>query len=140
MDESVARALRIDRNSTVDDRRVDISTTGARTGRPRRIEIWLYRAADRLYLTGRPGSRAWYANLLAHPRFTLHLKGGVVADLPALAVPVTHEAERRRIFAELLDDINASDAIPHPDPQPTVEDWLAGSPLVEIQLVDATAT
>jgi deazaflavin-dependent oxidoreductase (nitroreductase family) len=137
MDEHITRALRIDRSSTVADRRVDITTTGARTGRPRRVEIWLYRAAGQLYLTGRPGPRAWYANLLSQPRFTLHLKGKVTADLPARAVAVTGEAERRRIFTELLGDINGSDAIPHPNPRPTVEDWLAGSPLVEIHLVDA---
>jgi deazaflavin-dependent oxidoreductase (nitroreductase family) len=136
VDGDLARALRIDRTATVADRRVDITTVGARTGQPRRIEIWLYRASDRLYLTGRPGPRGWYANLLANPCFTLHLKGKVRADLPARAVAVTDEAERGRVFAELIDDINGSDAIPHPDPLPTVADWLAGSPLVEVQLLE----
>ena len=54
-------------------RTVEITTTGRRTGRPRRIETWRYRADGRYWLTGSPGSRDWYANLLANPDFTLHL-------------------------------------------------------------------
>ena len=44
------------------DRTVDITTTGARSGQPQRIEIWTWIADDRVYLTGSPGRRAWYAN------------------------------------------------------------------------------
>lgn len=120
--------------SSAAERTIDITTTGNRTGRPRRIEIWFYRAGGRLYLSGTPGRRAWAANLRANPAFTFHLKNGVVADLPATATEVTDEAERRAAFAAFVDDLNQ----PH-DPgrigRPTrVEDWLAGSPLFAIQI------
>jgi deazaflavin-dependent oxidoreductase (nitroreductase family) len=76
--EDVLAALR--RNRTM-----DITTIGAKTGLPRRIEIWAWPDGDRLYLTGSPGRRDWYANLRANPDFTLHLRRGIraAADLRA---------------------------------------------------------
>lgn len=35
-----------------------------------------------------PRTRDWLANLAAEPRFTFHLKHGIVADLPAVATVV----------------------------------------------------
>ena len=52
---------------------IDITTTGRNSGRPRRIEIWLHTVDGRLYITGSPGRRDWYANLLAQPCFIFHL-------------------------------------------------------------------
>ncbi|RIX28644.1 nitroreductase/quinone reductase family protein [Amnibacterium setariae] len=129
----VLRALDIDRHSTAWQRTVDITTTGARTGRPRRIEIWFHKIEGRWYLSSTPARRSWYANLLAHPRFVFHLKHGIRADLPAIAVPVPDPTERRRIFQHIVDDFNQ----PH-DPARVgraqhVEDWLAASPLLEIR-------
>ena len=78
--------------------------------------------------------RSWYGNLLAHPRFTFHLKHGVRADLAATAVPVTDDAMKGRVFGYIVDDFNQ----PHNPariPQPTRrEDWKEGSPLMEIKL------
>src|SRR5262249_20671952 len=37
------------------NRTVDITTTGARSGRAQRIEIWAWVAGDVVYLTGTPG-------------------------------------------------------------------------------------
>ena len=76
MDERVRQAL-------ANDRTIDITTTGRSSGLPCRIETWFYRVDDRIYLTGSPGRRDWYANLLANPEFTFHLKQSVGADLPA---------------------------------------------------------
>lgn len=81
------------------DGTVDITTRGARTGEPRRIEIWFVHLAGRTFLTGTPGPRGWYANLLAHDRLTFHLKESARADLPARAVPVTDEETRRWVFS-----------------------------------------
>lgn len=136
MDAAVRAALAIDRASSARERTIDITTIGNRTGRPRRIEIWLYRFDGGLSLSGMPGRRAWTQNLRATPAFTLHLKHGVVADLPATAREVTDEAERREAFSAFVDDLNQ----PH-NPgrirQPTsAEEWLAGSPLFAIVLDD----
>ncbi|MEU6630290.1 nitroreductase/quinone reductase family protein [Streptomyces parvus] len=107
------------------ERIVDITTTGRRSGRPSRIEIFFYRAHGETYLcsgtSGRPTD--WYANLLANPDFTLHLKHGVRADLPARAEPVTDPERRREVLAAIVADLNQ----PH-DPgtigRTRLDDWL----------------
>ena len=76
---------------------VDITTIGRFSGKPRRIEIWMYRIDGRYIITGTPGPRDWYANLLANPSMTLHLPGGF--DLPAVATPVFDQGFRRDVFA-----------------------------------------
>ncbi len=115
------------RQALATDRTIDIITTGRASGLPRWIETWIYRVDDRFFLSGSPGKRDWYANLLAAPRFTVHLKRSVVADLPARATPVTDPAQRRAVMAAILADLS----------QPgDLEAWLAGSPLLEIAFDD----
>jgi deazaflavin-dependent oxidoreductase (nitroreductase family) len=132
VDAAVQRALAVGRSATGHERTIDITTTGARTGEPRRIETWFYRVQDRFYLTGLPGRRGWYANLLAHPGFTLHLKHGVSVDLPAWATPITADEERRAIMAEILasQPDNPAGVVDGAE----LERWVAGSPLVEVTL------
>jgi len=78
---------------------VDITTTGRRSGRPRRIEVVVHNIDGRIYVSGRPGwPRSWVANLRADPRMTFHLKRVVVADLPAHGRVITDRAERERII------------------------------------------
>ena len=48
-------------------RTIDITTTGAKSGRPHRIETWAWVDGDTVYLTGSPGRRDWYANLRREP-------------------------------------------------------------------------
>jgi deazaflavin-dependent oxidoreductase (nitroreductase family) len=85
------------------DRVCDITTRGRSTGQPRRNEIWFWRVGGRLYLTGAPGrDRHWYRNLLAEPRFTLHLKQSLQRDLAAHGRPVTDARERRRVLTRIL--------------------------------------
>lgn len=104
---------------------IDITTTGRGSGEPRRIEIWYHVVDERYYITGRPGPRSWYANLLAEPRLTFHLKESAQADLPATARVVTDPEEKRRVFlgapklGEYVDEGN-------------VREWVEGSPLVEV--------
>lgn len=131
--DDVLRALDIDLDSSAWQRTVDITTTGARTGRPRRIEIWFYRHADRWYLSSMPASRGWYANLLAHPRFTVHVKHGARADLAATALPVPDPEERRRILQHFVDDLNQPRDPAGIGGGQRIEDWMAGSPLLEIR-------
>jgi deazaflavin-dependent oxidoreductase (nitroreductase family) len=100
MDDTIRRALQR-RNI------IDITTTGRRTGEPRRLEIVFHSFEGRTYISGMPSprKRSWIANLEADPRFTFHFKGNVgtpVADLPATARVITDEAERRDVFAKII--------------------------------------
>jgi len=118
MNEQVKQALERDRT-------IDITTIGRKTGLPRRIEIWFHNLEGCLYITGLPGSRDWYANLLANPTFTFHLKESVQADLPARATPIVNEAQRRDILARITGNLGG---------QRDFEAWVQDSPLVEVKL------
>jgi len=80
---------------------IDITTTGRRSGKPRRIEIVFHNIGGRIYISGIPRleKRDWLVNLEANPAFTFHLKGRVSADLPAVARVIDDEAERREVLA-----------------------------------------
>jgi hypothetical protein len=60
--------------------------------------------------------------MLAHPEFTLHLNG---VDLPVRGRPVTDPDERARVFGAIVPTLSWAESL---------ESWLAGSPLVEIEL------
>jgi deazaflavin-dependent oxidoreductase (nitroreductase family) len=111
------------RNALANDRTIDITTIGRNSGIPRRIETWFYRVDDQIYLTGSPGRRDWYANLLANPGFTFHLKQSVAADLPARATPITDPGQKRAIFTHILSDLGGTE---------NLEAWLEGSPLMSV--------
>lgn len=113
-------------NALLHDRTIDITTIGRRTGQPRRLEIWFHNLDGHIYISGLPGRRDWYANVLAQPEFTLHLKESAQLDIPARAHPVTDPTERRRVLRKLLDRLGRQD---------TLDDWVERSPLVEVQLL-----
>jgi F420H(2)-dependent quinone reductase len=119
--EQVQRAL-------THDRTVDITTTGRQSGEPRRIEIWFHNLDGHIYISGRPGRRGWYANVVAHPDFVFHVKESAQADIPARAHPITDPAERRRVLSGVLAGIGREGAL---------EDWVKHSPLIEVELLDA---
>ena len=111
---------------------IDVTTTGSRSGQPRRIEIVFHNFGGRLYISGIPSAertRAWLSNLAADPNFTFHLKGEVQADLPATARVVVDEAERRAVFAEVAKVWAGQDI-------DTMTRW---SPLVEVTIDDLAA-
>jgi len=88
---------------------------------------------DEIYLTTQPATRSWYANLLANPEFTFHLKNGVRADLAARAEPVLAADKRRHIFSAIIDDLNQPRHSGYlAQPVEPVEEWLAGSPLMHV--------
>jgi deazaflavin-dependent oxidoreductase (nitroreductase family) len=117
MNDGVRRALERDRT-------IDTTTIGRRSGRPQRIEIWFHNLDGRLYITGLPGRRDWYANLLANPEFTFHLKQSAQADLLARALPITDDAARREVLTKVLRRLRRDD----------LEHWVADAPLVEVVL------
>jgi hypothetical protein len=87
VNDAVVHALDIGPDSSAAERTIDITTVGRRSGAARRIEVWFHHIDGRWYLSGVPGPRNWYANLRADPRFVVHPKHGVTADLPATARP-----------------------------------------------------
>jgi len=115
VDERITRAL--SRGHTI-----DITTTGRRTGLARRIETVFHNIDGRIVLSGLPGPRSWYANLLADPHMTFHLKGAVQADLPATARPILEPDERRAVMARVASNWRRND----------LEVMLRRSPLVEL--------
>ena len=135
VDDAVARALAIGPDSSTAERTIDITTLGRRSVIPRRIEVWFHRVDGRWYLTGMPGPRSWYANVRANPRFVVHLKHGVTADLPATAKPVD-EPTRRRVITAVLDLQDRPDVAARVSARQDLDEWLARSPLVEIVFDD----
>lgn len=115
LDERINRAL--SRGHTI-----DITTTGRRSGLPRRIELVFHNIDGRIIVSGLPGRRSWYANLLADPRLTFHLKGAVKADLPATARAIVEPDERRAVMARVARNWGRED----------LEVMMRRSPLVEV--------
>jgi len=106
--------------------RIDITTTGRRSGRPRRIELVFHNIGGRIFISGRPGwPRGWIANLRADPRMTFHLKGPVVADLPATARVILDREERERIIPPIAAGWRYDPAL-----------MVASSPLIEVTFPD----
>jgi deazaflavin-dependent oxidoreductase (nitroreductase family) len=103
--------------------RIDITTTGRRTGLPRRVELVFHNIAGRIYISGLPSrrTRAWIHNLESDPRMTFHLKS-VGLDLPARARVITDPAERRRILVDIAAAWHRND----------VEVMVVASPLIEV--------
>ena len=102
--------------------RIDITTTGRRTGLPRRIELVFHNIDGHVIVSGLPGRRSWYANLVANPQFTFHLKGAVKAYLPATARPIIEPEERRATMQRVAANWGRTD----------VERMLEHSPLIEV--------
>ena len=64
------------RRSLAHAQTIDITTTGRRTGQPRRLEIVYHVFEGRIYISGSPvedRTRAWLLTLEADPHMTVHL-------------------------------------------------------------------
>ena len=110
----------------------DITTTGAKSGASRRIEIVFHHFDGEYFITGKPGSkRDWLANMKATPEFTLHLKKGVRVDLAASARPITDDDERARVLYRILTESwnNEPSKANH-----ILARWVIGAPLVSFSL------
>ena len=103
-----------------------ITTTGRKSGKPHRREVRFYNLDGRLYITGTPGPRDWYANLRANPQFTVHLKGRVQGDFTARAVPIRGTAQRRQVLSIIYQGRSGSLG--------PLEAMLERSPLIEFHI------
>ena len=106
---------------------IDITTTGRKSGEPRRVEIWFHNLDGVLYITGLPGARGWYANILQDPSMTFHLKETTVADLPARATAVAEPAEKRRVMERICTKQGTLDQL---------EARVSGAPLIRVDLAE----
>jgi deazaflavin-dependent oxidoreductase (nitroreductase family) len=109
---------------------IDITTTGRRTGEPRRIEIVFHRIDGRMWISGIPSRRrrGWIANLADDPSLTVHLKGPVAeADLPATARIVDDPDERRHVLERVAQAWRRTD----------LDVMVAHSPLIEVTIDEA---
>jgi deazaflavin-dependent oxidoreductase (nitroreductase family) len=78
-----------------DDECCMFTTTGRRSGRPHRIEIWFGVAGGALYLISGNGPEAdWFQNALADPQVTIELGDDT---LTGVAARVTDDVERREV-------------------------------------------
>jgi len=118
MDERIRRAL--SRGHTI-----DLTTTGRRSGVPRRVELVFHAIDGGVYISGMPGfPRDWLANIRANASVTFHLKGPVEADLPATAREITEPTERRRIMEQVARNWGRRD----------VARMMTGSPLIQVAI------
>ena len=115
MDEAIEKALR-------NDRTIDITTTGRKSGKARRLQIWFHNVENEIYISGSPGRRDWYANLVSHPNFVFHLKGSLLADLKARATLITDKNARREIMSNFEGHRN-------------LDDWAESSSLVKVRFI-----
>ena len=118
MDERIQQGLE-------QDRTIDITTKGRKSGQDQRTEIWFHNLEGKYYITGTPGTRDWYANMVADAQMTFHLKQSVQADIPARARPITDDDERRQVFLGVFDKLEG---------HRNLDEWMSSSPLVEVEL------
>ena len=104
-------------------RTIDLTTIGCRSGVATRIEIWWFHVDGRFIITGTPGKRDWYANVLADPRVIVHTAH---SDIAGTATPISDSGFRNRVFT-------------HPDvgwyqTRVELDRLVATSPMIEISL------
>lgn len=107
------------------DSLIDITTIGRKSGKEHRIEIAFHSIDGGIYISGMPGTRDWYANVVATPEFTFHLKQSMQVDIPAAAVPITDEARRRELIPNIVAKWGR---------QSQIAEFVKRSPLIEVQL------
>lgn len=133
MDADIAEALR--RADLV-----DIVTVGRRSGEERRIEVKPFWVGDVLYLSGIPGARSWYANLLANPQLVIYLQPTAGLRLEGRAEPVIDGSERQAVLESVMRQVTGlvDDKAPlyrgHSRYQRQLRDYVAGSPLLRVTL------
>jgi deazaflavin-dependent oxidoreductase (nitroreductase family) len=107
---------------------VDITTTGRRSGRARRLEIWMLHVDGRFFITGTPGRRDWLANLIADPEISVHVDDDGPVTLAGRAAVVLDDDTRRRV----LSDPSAA----WYRGQAGLDELVASAPMVEVTIID----
>ena len=115
-------------------RTIDIITTGAKTGLPRRIEIWFTKLNGRIIICGTPKTkglegqytpRDWLVNPRGHSDFTFYLNESIKIDLPATAVEIVDPEDHRFLMS-------APETNWYHDQVDSIDKLLYYSPFVEV--------
>jgi hypothetical protein len=126
------------RNALRKDRTIDIITIGAKSGLPRRTEIWFNNVDGRIIICGTPDAkggkgnykpRDWLANLRSRPEFTFCLKESLKIELPAKAVEIVDPEDRRYLMS-------APATKWYRDQVDSIDDLVNDSPIVEVFFSD----
>src|SRR2546426_4424476 len=107
---------------------IDMTTTGRKSGEPRRTEIVMHNLGGRRCISGMPfrQRRSWTANIEPNPHITIHLKRGIRADVPATAREITDPTERRQILEQIARVWKRND----------VDTMMNYSPLIEVNVAE----
>ena len=108
---------------------IDLTTKGRKTGRLRRIEIFLHYDDGQLFISGMPQvdrTRDWIHNIGADPHVVVHLKQSVVVDVPAMARIVDDPDERRPLIEAAARRWRRTD----------IEEMVRHSPLIVLSVDD----
>jgi len=120
------------------DKTIDIITIGAKSGLPRRIEIWFTNVNGRIIICGTPNAkgskgeyspRDWLANLRKNPEFIFCLKESIQVELPAKAVEIVDPDERRSIMS-------APQTQWYRDQVGSIDELVELSPIIEVFIQD----
>ena len=91
--------------SAAQEKEVELTTFGRKSGQPSRRIIWVTALDGKLYIRSGLGlTRDWPKNLLANGRAILHIAG---QDVPVRARHVTDPAEARAMHAPVKQKYNA---------------------------------
>jgi hypothetical protein len=122
------------RSALEEDRTIDIITIGAKSGLPRRIEIWFTNVNGRIIICGTPDAeggkgkkspRDWLANLKVNPEFTFCLKESINVELRARAIEITDITDRKYLMS-------APETKWYRDQVGSIDDLVINSPIVEV--------
>jgi hypothetical protein len=106
---------------------IDITTTGRRSGQPRRIEIVFHAIDGRIVISGMPrGEASLTRQRRDRPARDDPPEKDVVADLPGAARVIVDEQERRTLLVDVARNWGRTD----------LETMVRYSPLIEVVIDD----
>ena len=111
---------------------IDLTTTGAKSGLPRRVEIVLHSFDGHLYISGMPNSarkRGWIANIEANPAISIHLRAPLQVELAATARVISDPAERRPVLDKVARVWHRTDLSVMVEHSPLIEISIPGFPV-----------
>jgi len=126
------------RSALRNDRTIDIITIGAKSGLPRKTEIWFNNIDGRIIICGTPDAkggkgphtpRDWLANLRVNPEFTFCLKESMSVELLARAVEILDPDDRRYLMS-------VPETKWYRDQVDSIDDLVNNSPIIEVFFIE----